>query len=761
MILLFAATLFLSAALLFVIEPMFGRMVLPLLGGSPAVWNTVMLFYQAGLLAGYGYAHTLSGRRGAGRWWIAHVALMGGALLLLPVRIPASASPPEGVPPALWLLGLMVVTIGGPFLLVSTTGPLVQRWFARTGHHRSSDPYFLYAASNVGSMLGLLSYPFLIEPHSTLTQQSRLWAFGYAALVAMVGACAFVAHRRSGAGIVSEESDELRGEPVANGTLGAQAIRPFAPLSARRRLRWILLAFIPSSLMLGVTTHLSIDIAAIPLLWVLPLSVYLLTFILAFGRTPMPSVGVSSRILVYAVLGVMVVKEAHATEPLPLVIGLHLLALFAVGMVCHGSLALDRPEVGRLTEFYLWLAVGGVLGGLFNSLLAPVLFHSVVEYPLVLVLACLVAPSWSSRKGSRIGRDGAPDDGQHAGSRSPPVGWGRDLVVIGVFAGSLLALLLVLRAAGYEWKKEAYVVFLSFLCLPLFAFRRRPGRFGLALGSVLLVTATGLGAEGPTLYAGRSFFGVHRVIADRDSLGTIHRLVHGTTVHGIQRVGDDGCRDPLGYYYRGGPAGQIFETFGGRPGMSIGVAGLGAGGLTAYARPGQRWTYYEIDPLVVHIATNPALFCYVDAAAERPTMRIGDARMTLARDSTRYDLLVLDAYTSDAIPVHLITREAFALYRRHLTDAGVLAVHLSNRFFNLEPVVARLAADAGLEMRIRRDARKQSEVDRGHFSSVWAVVASESRLAPIASDPRWKRLQHPDAGPLWTDDFSSLFSVLR
>jgi len=745
-LLLFSTTLFLSAALLFAVQPMFGRMVLPLLGGSPSVWNTVMVFYQVTLMVGYAYAHALS-RRGV-RWWILHFVLLVVALSVLPLRVRADQIPPAGGNPVPWLLWTMMSTVALPFLLLSTTGPLLQRWFARTGHLHARDPYFLYAASNVGSMLGLLAYPFLLEPRWALHAQSRGWTAGYLMLLLLIAACAWVARRAATAA--------GGGEPIAAIPL------PDDRLTARRRLHWLALAFAPSSLMLGVTTHLTMDLVSMPLLWIVPLAVYLLTFIMAFaGRALFPA-GLLARLRTYAALGVLIVLVSHASEPIWFVASLHLTALFALGLTCHQVLANDRPDVRHLTEFYLCVAAGGALGGVFNALIAPLIFRSVAEYPLVLVLACLLAPAWPGWVPAGPAHHGATDRAVPGRSRGDALG--RDVLAALALAAIVVAVILVPRMMGHAWRRTELVVLVAVLCFPLFAFRRRPLRFGLAIGALLLLPPLASDSERATLHAERSFFGIHRVQSLRTDRGLMHRLVHGTTLHGVQWVEPCRCEEPLSYYHRSGPAGQVFATFGRTPAASrIGVVGLGTGALIAYAEPGQQWTYFEIDPAVVRIASNTAWFCFLDSAAVRPRIVLGDARLSLAADTTRYDLLVLDAYTSDAIPVHLLTREALHQYFERLTPHGVLALHLSNRHFDLEPVVARLARDAGLSDRLRVDGRPGAEdLARGYESSAWAVIGrTDEDLAALPGDPRWRVPRLKKASPLWTDDYSSLVSVLR
>jgi len=752
MLLLFSLTLFVSAALMFAVQPMYGRMVLPLLGGSPSVWNTVMVFYQVALLVGYGYAHALS-RRGS-RWWILHLALLLVALCVLPLRLRPDQTPPPGGDPVAWLILTMASSVALPFLLISTTGPLLQRWFAHTGHLHARDPYFLYSASNVGSMLGLLAYPFLIEPRWTLQEQSRGWTAGYVLLLLLIGACAMAARRRLA---VPGHTDGAADAALSSGD---------DRIGTRQRLHWLALAFAPSSLMLGVTTHLSMDLVAVPLLWIVPLAIYLLTFILAFARRPLIPAGLLSRLQVFAVLGVLIVLVSHGSEPLWFVGGLHLVALFTLALTCHGVLARSRPAVAHLTEFYVWVAAGGALGGMFNALLAPLVFRSVAEYPLALVVASLLAPVWPTRSTSPRVPEAIPvdGDGSHLRSTAAAGSLGRDLVVGVTFTACASAIILLVRAFGHDWHRAEFILLVTLLCFPLFALRRRPMRFGVALGGALLLSPLAGSSDRSTLHAERSFFGIHRVLSVRAGEGRMHRLVHGTTLHGMQWSEPERCDEPLSYYHRAGPAGQVFATFGQTPrAATIGVVGLGTGALSAYAAPGQRWTYFEIDPAVVRIASNPDWFCYLGHSPVKPRMLLGDARLSLATDTTRYDVLVLDAYSSDAVPVHLLTREAFHQYFERIRPGGVLALHLSNRHFDLERVVARITRDAGLAQRLRGDgAPSREEAARGWESSSWAVVAREEQdLGPLVADARWRRLRLGAAGPLWTDDYSSPVSVLK
>jgi hypothetical protein len=755
---LFTCTLFLSAALLFLVQPLVARLVLPLLGGTPAVWNTCMVFFQAALLAGYTYAHVAPTRLGIRRHALVHLGVLLVPLLVLPIAVPRAYPAPDSNHPIAWLLGVLALAVGLPFFAVSTSGPLLQRWFAASGDPAADDPYFLYAASNLGSLLALLAYPFLLEPTLRLTEQARLWQWGYFTLVALTAACALALRRTPGKIVDASHPVTLSPrQPVTS-----SRPNPVTP-SNQQRTHWALLAFVPSSLMLSVTTYLTTDIAAVPLLWVLPLSIYLLTFVLAFARRPLPLAGFV-RWMPVVVLTALVIMLTEATEPLFMVVALHLLLLFWIGMVCHGALAADRPAAAHLTEFYLWLSFGGVLGGLFNGLVAPLVFNAVTEYPLVLILACLLMPAQRSET-------------------VPPRTVSRFDFLIPAALGVLALALIYLRstfAAGialgppvgsdnFERKVVRAVlgvppgpgaVAFVFL-LPLvgcYLCSRRPVRFGLAVGAVLLAWTQYEGVAGRTLHRERSFFGAHRVTLDAE--GAHRVLLHGNTVHGMQGVEPSQAREPLTYYYRTGPAGKVFTHLQGDPRLRrVGLVGLGAGALACYASAGEHWTFFEIDPAVLHIAQHE--FTYLTSCPAQVDFVLGDARLTLARSSDRFGVLVIDAFSSDAIPMHLLTREALAIYRNHLEDNGLILFNVSNRYLDLPPVLAALAQDAGMIATSYED-RGLSDRERraGKSPSHWVLLAY-SREAAAGIGIGWGPVRPRRGTSVWTDDYSNLFSVMK
>lgn len=732
---LFTFTTFLAALLLFFVQPLVTRLMLPSLGGSPSVWNTAMVFFQAALLAGYGYAH-YSGKTLVHKPKIA-LAVHGVLLLLplafLPLALPAGTAPPATAHPILWLLGLLTAVVGVPFFVISTTSPLLQRAFALTPHPAAKDPYFLYAASNAGSLLALLSYPILVEPNWPLSFQTKIWTAGYALLIPCLWLCLFLAAK--------SPSKVTADQAVAS-----------PPILWPRRLRWILLAFAPSSLMLSVTTYLSTDVVAIPLMWILPLSLYLLSFMVVFSGRRWIAPELRARLMAGLLVILTVVLAGHISDPLWLLVTTHLVIFFAAALLCHGELALDRPSPDRLTEFYGWMAFGGVLGGAFNALLAPLLFKSVAEYSLTLILTCALLPP------------------ALFGAKS--LSYKEALLPIGAGLMTLALIMTVHNDAVVHWLRHyriswtnvwSYVIFGLPAILAL-RFAGRPLTFGFAIAAILLAAnADHVTGAAKVVDAQRSFFGIHRVMY----LPKINRmeLVHGATSHGMQYIGD---RSPISYYSPRGPAGDIVAIARATHGrlrplqpFRVAVVGLGSGVMAGYIRPREDWTFYEIDPAVASIARDPRYFTYWSGAPSLPNLELGDARLRLkSAPDHGYDLIILDAYSSDTIPVHLVTREALALYRSKLASGGLIGWHLSNRHFDLEPVVGQLARDCRWSSLLRHDGHLPKAVrDRGISSSRWAcLAASPPELGGLNTDPQWRPLRLN--APLWTDDFSSLWTVL-
>ena len=709
---LFAAAMFVNALLLFLVQPMFAKLLLPRFGGSPAVWTTCMLFFQSALLAGYAYSHSLVKLRQPWQQAAVHLVVMALPILTLPIAVANMSTDGE---PVSSVLRMSAISVGAPFFALATSAPLLQRWFASANHRAPVDPYFLYAASNVGSFASLILYPTLIEPALALSTQTRVWSVGYSTAMLLTIACAIVMWRR------------------AAGTTDAAATEAdTGNVTWARRLRWIGLAFVPSSLMLAVTAYLTTDVAAVPLLWVIPLALYLITFVVTFSAYAERVVAVCSRFFPLILLYLIWQLTTETQLPLALMASTHLVGFLVMAMLCHGALADDRPATSHLTDFYLSLAVGGALGGLFNSLLAPLIFDSVVEYPLALACGIVLLTFHKGTQPLLRGRRWWLQPAAVAiltviGLSVP--GSGRQLVLI--TWGFLLAAVLV-----------------------SFSVSRDRRRFAACVLMMLAVYAVVGGRVYPDVaYASRTFFGMYRVVSAANPPS--YTLLHGTTIHGRQRVGSS---EPLTYYFPGSVVAQIWDSRPAGTSNAVGVVGLGIGTLASYARPGERWIFYEIDAEVERIARDPRYFTYLATCRASCQVVIGDARLTLEQRSDIHDVIVLDAFSSDAIPIHLLTREAMEVYFSRLKPDGILAVHISNNHLDLRPVVANVMRDLGLAGRVQYQGLDPST---GKLSSQWAVLArSEDALGTLATDERWLALR-PSSQRVWTDDFSNLWSVIQ
>ncbi len=724
--LLFAAALFLGSGLLFLLEPMFGRMVLPLLGGAPAGWTTCLLFFQFTLLLGYLYAWATARYLTPGAQLGVHALVLISAFVVLPIGISPQWAPPAATSPAAWLLVLLAVSIGLPFFAVATTSPILQHWFSHGEHPEAKDPYFLYQASNLGSIAALLSYSALVEPTFGVRTQSIGWAWTYLGYAALVGVCALKTHTAS-------RNRQRSGIPE---TVAATPLP-----SWRRQARWLALSAVPSSLLLGVTSYITTDVAPVPLLWVIPLVLYLLTFVLTFARRPLVPRNFVVLALPIVVLTQVTTISVDATSPAWLLVPLHLLAFTFIGMACHRELADDRPARDHLTLFYLWLAIGGAIGGLFNAIVAPEIFATPLEYPLVIVAACFLKPF---RVPGRL--------------TSAPI---RDLVAalaLGAIAvGLFLAVPKIPGGSAYPVQIATAVV-IALVCL---GFSGRPIRFGLGVAAMLLASTVRPSPFGEIEHVERSFFGVHRVTIDRAN--NLRLLYHGSTLHGAQSLEPGREHVPLTYYTRQGPIGQVFNAFHGPGPGSVAVIGLGTGTLSSYAEPGQKWVFYELDPAIVRLAGPSGFFSYLRECKARPRVVVGDARWSLAHASADvYDLIIVDAFSSDAIPVHLLTREALRVYLSRLSADGIIAFHISNRYLALERPVADLARDAGLSCVWRAEPRlSEQDEELGYSSSDWIVLTRRAEgLSELTGADGWTEVPgKPER--IWTDDYVNTFSVLH
>jgi hypothetical protein len=700
-----------------------------------------MLFFQAGLLGGYIYAHSAD-RIGIRVHAAFHIVLLVLACIFLPPVIGLPFVSEDNGSPVFWLLTRLLAAIGLPYLILASSAPLLQVWFARSTSTSQADPYFLYAASNAGSLLGLLAYPFLLEPLFSIKKQGYVWSACFGLFVVLTSFCALILWKESNHSNAdrtspqpSRHSDASRISHIGKGTLA----------------KWLFLAFLPCSLLLSVTVYLTADVASLPLLWVVPLGVYLMTYILAFSSRGTGLHHVWIRWLPLVVLVIVIVLLTEATEPLLLIVLLHLLGLFWIGMVCHGELARSRPPVTHLTTFYLCIAVGGAFGGIFNALLAPALFDSLAEYPAALVLACFVPILATSHSRST--------------TSVPPREWKLDILWPLILAVITCALMLLIQRTELPAGRLRTALVFGLPLIVCYTFSGRPLRFGLGIAGLLLCNSQSPGIHGKSTDRVRSFYGVHRIARNAD----YRVLVHGNTEHGRQSLDPAHRSEPLAYYSRSGPIGELFDAL--SPAdprlQNVAVLGLGAGTMAAYARPAQTWTFYEIDPSVILLANHH--FTYLRDAIDRGAkIRLvpGDARLQISRTRDKYGIIILDAFSSDSIPTHLITREALNIYCDHLTDNGVLVVHYSSRYFDLRPVVGSLAKSSNPPlMAVYREDLWLADREKlgGKAPSRWAILFQgwHDSTLPDLSRRGWQPIEKDDNWSLWTDDYSNVLRALR
>ena len=715
--LIFTLTIFLSASLLFFVQPLFAKIVLPVIGGSPAVWTTAMLFFQSVLIGGYFYAHLSTRYLPVKAQAALHVALWALALAFLPPDLPEGWRLDADGAIALQTLGLFALGVGVPFALLSSNAPLIQSWYARSGGPSADDPYFLYGASNLGSLLALLAFPLLAEPYLGAGQIASGFSAGFFALGAGLVTCALMARGRV------ESHSRAEAEPDE------------AAPSATSIGLWLVLAFVPSSLMLAVTSKIGTDIGAVPLVWVIPLALYLLTFVLTFtGRTVFRGTWLSQFAQLSIVLGICLFVGAAGAYLGPVQALLLMVSFFAVTLWAHRRLYETRPGAAHLTTFYVTMSVGGALGGLFNSILAPVLFSDLLEGTITLLVALLLVFQPILKLTFRdLARGLATGGATGLAVAGAALWWATSTLELAGLIGAGL----ILTAA---------------LC------RRPLSSLALALGLATLLPVWLAGPD-DRLFYDRSFFGLHQVL---DTEGT-RVYSNGTTVHGAQPLADlDSARPgPTSYYHPLGPMGQIMSSPTGQEARSIGIVGLGVGSLACYARPGQDWHFYEIDAMVDRVARDTSLFTYLSACTPDAPTHLGDARVVL-EDQTgmRFDILVIDAYSSDAVPVHLTTDEAIALYLDRLTETGLLVFHISNRYYDIGLPLARSADARGLHL-YRQIAGPDVSDDPGYRSSEVALIArSPEDAARILASGKWSEVVSDGRLP-WTDDRANALSILR
>jgi hypothetical protein len=731
-LIVYTSAIFVSALLLFSVQPLFTKMVLPRLGGSPAVWSVAMVFFQSLLLGGYAYAHYLMQLRNRMIPVAVHLVLLVIAVLTLPLAIANGWGEPPTSGYAFWLLGLFAVSIGLPFFALAANNPLLQAWFVRTGHPNGPDPYFLYASSNIGSFLALLSYPVLLEPMFTLRTQNLIWTSGYGLLIVLIGACGVLLLRSPATAAVDVLADD------------ADTPAPAWNLRAR----WIFLAAVPSGLLIAVTAHISTDVAAAPLLWVLPLSLYLLTWVLVFQSRPLLPHKWMLMAQPLAIADVIVLLAVGGEQNLLLTLGAHQLCFFVIAIACHGELARTRPAAKYLTGFYVALSFGGMLGGLFAGLIAPFAFSWVAEYPILLALAALCRPPGGNERLPRWSRWYWPFLAVLAVALIAP-SWSNGKIMMWldghrvwmIGAVGVLSALLALGLNANRWKIFATVV-------------------------VALVLIRAYPSDDGRVETVRSFFGVHKIVVTPN--GQYHVLMHGTTIHGAQKFRNDdgtpvtGRPEPITYYHKDGGIGQAITAIRERKGgpLRVAVIGLGSGTLTCASEPGETWKFFEIDQSMVDTARDPRHFTYIENCEPDLKPVIGDARLTFAREPDGlYDLIIVDAYSSDAIPIHLATEEAMEIYKDKLAPQGAVLMHVSNRHLELASVVVGIAEANDLKSWVYSE---DSNRDNEYIFATSVVVSAreEADVGKLASSEQWALTEADETQRVWTDDYSNVLGAV-
>ncbi len=730
MTLLLTSTFFLSAFLLFSCEPMVAKMVLPVLGGSASVWTTCVVFFQIMLLVGYAYAHFV-GKIRLGRQYGLHLLLMLLAFTFLPIRFSAAPGNPSGAP-ITWTLLHLLAAAGLPFAILSATAPLLQTWLAQTTLPWADDPYFLYAVSNAGSLLALAAYPTVFEPRFGVSDQSRLWLYGYALLLAVFAASMWM----------------MWGSRIRSAMDRKPRVTEDSPLEAATwttRLQWLAAAFVPSALTLAVTNHISLNLGSFPFLWVAPLGLYLLTFVLAFARKfrmPLTIVSSAATIVIVLLFPIATVGAPVRSSELWPLIAAHLLILFVAALLCHSFVAVRRPQTSQLTEFYFILALGGVLGGVFTAIIAPAVFSTVLEYPL------LVAAAGFFRQ-----------------LRKPGAAFGFsdafDLLLFGLFVGLVMTAVLSWGKVDVTLQTASVPVLAaqSVLVLALALFRWKRLLFGMAFSALVLTYAIVLPREfeGATrVHIARDFFGVKKVLFEPDI--NMRKLLHGDTLHGRQSLDPALTNEPLTYYHRTGPVGDAMTLIVNRPSQNVGVVGLGTGSIAAYGTKQRHISFFDIDPQMIDVATS--FFTYVRHCGEACGIVIGDGRLSIqAQPDGKFDLLILDAFNSDSIPAHLVSREAVRSYMSKLKPDGLLMFHVSNRYLDVEKLVSSVLAAEGIPAFVRHDTDEEPPGKSGsHY--VLALKHPEA-LEHIPHRDEWIPIQTNTGIRPWTDDFSNLVSIIK
>ncbi len=736
---LLGLTLFVSAFLLFCCEPMVGKMVLPILGGAASVWTTCVLFFQTMLLAGYVYTHLLGKRKSVREQIIVHVLFMLLALPFLPIGFAAVSGRPSDAPVS-WLFGHLVLAAGIPFMVISATAPLLQNWLTRTPAAHGRDPYFLYSLSNAGSLLALIAYPLIFEPRFGVHAQSRLWLDGYGVLLTLVGVSAALIWRQASA----KPIDHVNASVSDDGPAPAW----------KTRLQWLLASFVPSALMLAVTNHNALNVGSLPFLWVIPLAVYLLTFIMAFARRirlPRHVVSILATVALLAGFPLVVVNVPVYAVTIWELMTAHVVILFACALLCHTALADNRPSTKYLTEFYFIVALGGVIGGIFTAIVAPAIFKTIFEYPLlVAAVAFFRSPKSDGRK-----------------FRTSDLAW------VAGYAALVIAAISILN-----WQKVDTTSFQisfnpedisrdsiwvaatgSILITGILLLRKKVVAFALAFSALIIVLAIELPKNlenGTLIDIARDFFGVKKVLYD--SSENARRLLHGDTLHGVEILDPEFIGVPVSYFHESSPIGDVMGLVGKREHSEIAIVGLGTGTIAGYGNSSRHMHFFDVDPQVVDIASRD--FTFLRHCAANCKIDVGDGRLLLQEQpDAGYDLIIQDAFNSDSIPSHLISREAVHMYMTKLRPGGILLFHVSNRYLDVEKLATVVAFDEGLQVFVRHDG---DETPTGKAASDWVVaVRSREDFNGIPNQESWEDAVRPTDIKAWTDDYSNMLSVIK
>lgn len=731
-----------------------GKIFLPLVGGSSSAWNNCMFFFQAMLMAGYLFTHFSATRFGVKKQLFIQFPLMLAVFIFLPFSVNYTGDIPAN--PSFWLIGRLFLIAGLPFFAVSAVSPLLQLWFAQTSHKYAKNPFFLFAAANAGSLIALAAYPAFFEPEFNLEKQAQLWSWGFAILFVLVFLC----------GIIACRSDS---EDVIKKACGTQP-------GFKDIFKWVLFAFVPSSLMLAVTQYITTDLMPMPLFWVIPLMIYLLSFIFSFSHRFSFSSATLRKLSLTAIISFLSFHLFVDVNNFWLGVVVHLLILLLVSWYCHRYIYETRPERGHLTIFYAWVSFGGVLGGLFNSMIAPIIFNEFVEYPIMLVLVCYLA--------DKYGKDQ---------SDNRPAISNRVSAITGIYIFGMLFFISIVNFVEVYYNLAVYfgfdgqysfvergvyfidnhttlirqILFITLALMPALIMRLKYRvRFAPMVAIALILLFGWKVSRFTIIHRERNFFGVKKVFCEIDQ--SIRYLAHGSTIHGKQSYQESWIIEPLSYYHRRGPLGDIFDLpVTAKENVNAAIIGLGIGSMAAYSRPGDNFVFFEIDPQIVEIAYNDNIFIYMKHFGDNCRVIVGDGRLKLAEQPEgHFDLIVVDAFSSDSIPLHLLTVEAMELYFNKLNDYGVVAVHVSNRYIDFKPHLKAIARQKNLKFAFISD----QDFDRNHPPNFWrrpseyAVFTKDQGVINYLtriSQGEWQTELDDCDYKAWTDNHSAIFPLIR